>query len=706
MKPCSLANINTNAFVKKIKKYHKKADDISDPLQKLSSTNAPASEAILKSTIIAKLDLACEKGSLDAMLTLASLCKVAKEFERAIEYYNKAVVVGSRIAEDKCKKLCNTKDNISTPTVKHRRFDARSITLADTAVCDDKALLALAKTYYDKGKFDEIWRLKKSVSIGRKGLLQLKSCCSEGSGFPKSALTVIRKLKKMSNRGNGDASFLLGSILKTGDVSEALSFLDKAIKQGRKDAELEFLYVAITYTMFSKLLFFHKKICIDILLNAKKVHLPSTRNIWVNFFKKYLPKAAIQELKIDKDGGRIIGHLPKKVKVLDLSNNNLSAVDMKQFALCTLPALQSLNLSENEIGSAGAKALAQTLPPTLLSLKLCASYIGDDGIKALIPALSDKLQLLSLRHNGIGRGIEIFSESTLFRLRILDLSYNNLGDFGLKALAPYLSPELQELYLNDNGIGVYGVEALKLPATLQVLELRYNTLGDSGMQALAPKLPAALQHLDLSYNDIGNEGVKVFASYMPANIQRLAFNSTYHSCNKIDDEGIKMVAQKLPLTLQSLSLRCNSIGFEGIKALASKLPIFLRSLDIGNNVIGDAGLKVLAENLPLTLQKLVVCSNKIGDAGVTVLAWKISTLLTELDLHANNIGSDGMAVLVRHLPAKLRRLELGYNELGDEGVKMLSRKLPSTVTKLSLRSNNVSANVKRAFSTKYNFVNI
>ena len=116
---------------------------------------------------------------------------------------------------------------------------------------------------------------------------------------------------------------------------------------------------------------------------------------------------------------------------------------------------------------------------------------------------------------------------------MLKLSFNNLGDEGLKEWAAAImpsrqhdsaAPALTRLELAANGITDAGIDALKkilvrAGSSLEYLELSGNKLGDAGVRALsdvlaAPDVVPALTLVGLHANGIGDEG----AAFLAANV--------------------------------------------------------------------------------------------------------------------------------------------------------------------------------------------
>ena len=101
-------------------------------------------------------------------------------------------------------------------------------------------------------------------------------------------------------------------------------------------------------------------------------------------------------------------------------------------------------------------------------------------------------------------------------LKVLDLSYSDIGDDGAKMIAKGLglNHTLTGLRLNHCGIGASGVDALmKSTCAVEDLDLSFNDIDDEGARAVAGRLKNSysLQRLDLSSCYIGPEGVRALA---------------------------------------------------------------------------------------------------------------------------------------------------------------------------------------------------
>jgi Ran GTPase-activating protein (RanGAP) involved in mRNA processing and transport len=98
----------------------------------------------------------------------------------------------------------------------------------------------------------------------------------------------------------------------------------------------------------------------------------------------------------------------------------------------------------------------------------------------------------------------------------LNLSNQKLTTQDIKELVvPFLNthPEIKSLNLSYNNIGAEGAKALAANQSLSTLNLRANNIGDEGAKALAAN--QSLSTLNLRYNNIGDEGAKALAETDP-----------------------------------------------------------------------------------------------------------------------------------------------------------------------------------------------
>ncbi|XP_077086509.1 NACHT, LRR and PYD domains-containing protein 12-like isoform X2 [Siphateles boraxobius] len=195
---------------------------------------------------------------------------------------------------------------------------------------------------------------------------------------------------------------------------------------------------------------------------------------------------------------------PSHLRELDLSGNKLGDSGVTPlFALLENPhcKLENLRLMKCGVTDEGCAALASSLKSNPSHLRqLYLSNLGDLGLKSLSAVLENphcKVERLWLWKCGVSdegcAGLASALRSNPSYLRKLDLSFNNLGDSGVKLLSAGLENshcKLEELGLISCGVTYEGCAALALalrsnPSHLRTLDLNGNKLGDSGVKLLS-----------------------------------------------------------------------------------------------------------------------------------------------------------------------------------------------------------------------------
>jgi Ran GTPase-activating protein (RanGAP) involved in mRNA processing and transport len=325
-------------------------------------------------------------------------------------------------------------------------------------------------------------------------------------------------------------------------------------------------------------------------------------------------------------------------------------VDQKSFYSANL-VLESLgNLSCKNIGDLECVTLAEDLEkiPALQTLDLSHNNIGDEGCRALARGLA--------------------------QVQAIDLSYNSIGYHGFKALQDVLveSDMIISLNLSRTGMEINGCriisELMRRTKSITLLNVSKNQLGDEGCAVLTDSLRGntSLENLDLSDNHIHAEGCLTLADVLSEQTTLKVLNI---SGNYIRDEGCQLFSHAIMKnkSVHDLRLAWNEIGDEGLKNLANSLKsnTCIRSLDLSGNWFGNGACKELAD---------LLIENKA---------------LQELDLAANSIGDDGF-ILIQEVFGRgisLRALGLGHNSIGGRGVLFLLTKVGNIGVQVDLKGN-------------------
>ena len=125
-----------------------------------------------------------------------------------------------------------------------------------------------------------------------------------------------------------------------------------------------------------------------------------------------------------------------------------------------LPGLEELTLSSHPLDGPAAAALAGRLPPLVL-LDLRGAALAARSVAAFVPAAA-RARWLELSGNALGdAGLrKLIDAGGLASCEELRLSGCGLSDAAVRALVAADPPRLRALWLDGNGIGDAGIEAL------------------------------------------------------------------------------------------------------------------------------------------------------------------------------------------------------------------------------------------------------
>jgi len=273
------------------------------------------------------------------------------------------------------------------------------------------------------------------------------------------------------------------------------------------------------------------------------------------------------------------------------------------------------------------------------------------------------------------------------RLSVVKLSYNDLRDEGVKAIAEGISangkhhPSLSTLDLGFNSIGDVGCEALAVHAlagnfVLETLYLSGNRIEEKGAMSIAGAIlhGSALSQIHLTANSIRSSGLKALAgaiAQVDAKIRMdqqqqqsrakdgwRSVQKLFLSCAGFDEAGFIPIPGML-LTNTSLTTLClnnNKINDQGMmllsQALSQNKNIPLESLELSFNEITDQGLEFLMNSVwgSTTLKKLKVDNNKIQDRGAQLCAVVLTSIPLEvLDISYNRVTTVGIRALMKNI---------------------------------------------------------
>ncbi|KAK3541367.1 hypothetical protein QTP86_023080 [Hemibagrus guttatus] len=392
--------------------------------------------------------------------------------------------------------------------------------------------------------------------------------------------------------------------------------------------------------------------------------------------------------------------------------------------------LSSGKQSETELKPDQCSALAYVLLTSEdvmdeFDLKMCNA--SPEGYRRLLPVVKTSRKASLAGVNLTDESCETLAsilQSTNSHLVELDLSFNSLGDLGVKLLCTGLSnphSRLEKLTLSHNQLEHIGVkllcDCLMSPhCKLQTLGLAGTNFSEQSCELMASVFQSANSHLkelDLGCNtDIKDSGVKLLCAgliSLQCKLEKLSLDRcdlSHESC-----EALKTALQSSNSRLRKLDLSYNKLGDSGVQELCDGLThpgCNLDLLDLSYNNLGHSGVKLLStglmdpecklksirladvgipeetcETLALALQsenphlrELDLSNNYIGDSGVKLLcAGLISTncFLEKLSLQWCNLtemsGSHLASVLSSH--THLTELELRDNDVKDSGLKLL-----------------------------------
>lgn len=386
------------------------------------------------------------------------------------------------------------------------------------------------------------------------------------------------------------------------------------------------------------------------------------------------------------------------VRLVDCGITEGRCKDMSS-ALRDNPTLTELSLSSNELGDAGTHLVLQGLQPTCKIQKLslqncCLTEIGCGTLSSVLRSLPSLCEL-DLSYNQLGdAGLRLLCEGLLdpqCHIERLQLEYSNLTAASCEPLASVLRAkrELKELGVNNNDIGEAGGQALcrglaESTCPLESLKLEGCGLTSANCQDLCGIVAAkaSLRTLELGNNKLGDAGITELCPGLLSPSSRLKTLWLWE-CD-ITVSGCRALCRVLRAkeSLKELSLAGNAVGNEGIQLLCESLvqpscqleSLWVKSCSLTAACCPRVGA-MLAQNR--SLQELQMSSNNLGDVGVEELCQGLrqpGTTLRALWLGDCEVTDQGCHSLAALLLANhsLRELDLSNNCMSEVGVLRLA----------------------------------
>ena len=295
--------------------------------------------------------------------------------------------------------------------------------------------------------------------------------------------------------------------------------------------------------------------------------------------------------------------------------------------------------------------------------------------------------------------------------RVVDLSECYLGINSIKLISKilYTSDRISRLNLTRNNLGDYGIEILinsiKNSMSLISLNITSNSITHKGGKIIFQLLQDQQSIIDLNISSIEGTnrnrltalGIKNIECFLNNNIFIETFNI---SGNSIKDEGFKLICQGLNdnNSLLNLNVSNNDIHFKGIyQGLNSISVCKLYSLNISNNPLLDEGLKCLSTKLKnlQNLHKLNVsnCNFQFPGFEHLIHTLQFNKRIEYLNVSGNDLKKSDFEKLKPCFASfGIRNLNMSKCFLGNESAFILGECIigNESIKKLNISENKIS----------------
>ena len=378
-----------------------------------------------------------------------------------------------------------------------------------------------------------------------------------------------------------------------------------------------------------------------------------------------------------------------RLQELDLSDNDLHAEGIsKIFNNLEVSTLAKFNFSHNNITDEAADDIAAFLCRNnkLKVLDLSHNNLHTGGAIKIFRTNLSNVTTFNISHNRItdeaADDIAAFmSYNTI--LQVLDLSYNDIQELDFWNRLKVLQHISVLFLLNNTVINEVADElpTFLLPNTLlQEINLSYINLSPSNTIKIfeGMKNMSNLITVNISHNMINNEAAEIIATVLSHNNK---LQSLDLSCNHLSSEGFVKIFECLKSIhyLRKLNVSCNQINFTAASSIAAVLSHNrkLEELDLGNSYMQTASIIIIFKSLRYAsnLKKVCINNNMITDKAEYYIAVVLShnLKLEELDISCNYLQAASIIRIfhsIKHISA-LTKLNIAHNIVGDKAMEYI-----------------------------------
>ena len=301
--------------------------------------------------------------------------------------------------------------------------------------------------------------------------------------------------------------------------------------------------------------------------------------------------------------------------------------------------------------------------------KLDISNIGISSVNqikkiySIFQRYSNHLRILSLSNNGINdKNAKILFAGLQNNnvLKVLNLSYNEIGEEGLGTNFFSSNKSLDTLILHHNLLGPIGIDYLfnylisNKHMNLKSLEIGYNGITKEGTEYISNYIKdnESLITMNIEGNYLCNEGIKIICESISQKNAKNTISFLDLQNNNITNKGCQHISNMLKESpfINGISLKNNLLYNDGVNKIISSISdenSNLVSLDLTDTKIDEKTMRTISEiiNKDFVLQKLILSYNDFSTAGnyINNLLSKESNL-KYLDLSFCNITTQFNAI--------------------------------------------------------------